>query len=209
MKKLDLRKEYKSLYVPPAGKVALVEVPSLQFAMINGVIEPGKGPGESIEFRDAMQALYGASYTLRFMSKQRRRNPIDYPVMALEALWWVSHGTYLDPKRPWKFSAMILQPDHITPHMFAEAVSQVKEKRPNAALRRLRLRRFHEGLCVQALHVGPYADEPRTLRKMEQFAAEQGLAYRGKHHEIYLGDPMRASPEKLRTVLRHPVRRKR
>jgi hypothetical protein len=209
MNKLDLRRQYKSLYVPPAGKVVLVNVPSLQFAMINGVIKPGKGPGESADFRDALQALYGMAYTLKFMSKQRARNPIDYPVMALEALWWVSGGSYLDPKQPWKFTAMILQPDHITPHMFAEAVTVVKEKRPNLALQRLRLRRFLEGLCVQALHVGPYADEPRTLGAMQAFAADQGLAYRGKHHEIYLGDPMRASPQKLRTVLRHPVRRKR
>jgi hypothetical protein len=208
MKKLDLRKQYRLLYGPPASKVLVVEVPSLQFAMINGVIEPGKGPGESAAFRDALQALYGISYTLKFMSRQRVRNPIDYPVMALEALWWVSSGSYLDPMQPWNFTAMILQPDHITPHMFAEAVSAVKEKRPNPALRRLRLRRFNEGLCVQALHVGPYADEPRTLRLMEAFAAEQSLTYRGKHHEVYLGDPMRASPEKLRTVLRHPVRRK-
>lgn len=209
IKKLDLRQQYKSLYVSPAGKAVLVDVPSLQFIMINGVIEPGTGPGESTVFREALEALYSASYTLKFMSKLRARNPIDYPVMALEALWWVSGGTYLDPRLPWKFSAMILQPDHITPKMFAEALTQVKEKRPTPALRRLRLRRFHEGLCVQALHIGPYADEPRTVRMMDEFTAAQGLAFRGKHHEIYLGDPMRAKPEKLRTVLRHPVRRKR
>ena len=207
MKKLDLRKKYKSLYVPPARKVVSVEVPSLQFAMISGVIEPGKLPGESVAFEQAMQALYGVAYTLKFMSKLRPRNPIDYPVMALQAQWWVSRGSYLDPKQPWKFNAMILQPDHITQHMFGEAVARAGEKRPNPALRRLKLRRFREGLCVQALHIGAYADEPRTLRKMEEFAAEQGLTYHGKHHEIYLGDPMRASPEKLRTVLRHPVRR--
>jgi hypothetical protein len=207
MKKLDLRKTYKSLYVPPAGKCALVEIPTLQFAAINGRIEPGKMPGESDAFREALQALYGVSYTLKFISKQRARNPIDYTVMALEALWWVTRGTYLDPKQPWKFTAMILQPDHITPRMFAEAVARVKAKRPVPALRRLRLWSFREGLCVQAMHIGPYADETRTLKMMEEFAAEQGLAYRGKHHEIYIGDPMRAEPAKLRTVLRHPVRR--
>ena len=130
MKKLDLRKTYKSLYVPPAGKCALVEIPTLQFAAINGRIEPGKMPGESDAFREALQALYGVSYTLKFISKQRARNPIDYTVMALEALWWVTRGTYLDPKQPWKFTAMILQPDHITPRMFAEAVARVKAKRP-------------------------------------------------------------------------------
>ncbi|MCJ7513582.1 MAG: GyrI-like domain-containing protein [Anaerolineales bacterium] len=208
MKKLDLRKKYRSLYVAPAKKVVLLDVPELQFAMINGVIEPGQGPSDSPGFRDALQALYGISYTLKFMSKQRKVNPIDYPVMALEALWWVSRGSYFDPGQPWKYTAMILQPEHITPKMFSQAIVRLKEKKPNPAIARVRLRRLHEGLCIQALHIGPYAQEPRTLKKMDDFAAEQRLALRGRHHEIYLGDPMRAAPEKLRTVLRHPVRQK-
>jgi hypothetical protein len=100
---------------------------------------------------------------------------------------------------------MMMQPDHITDDMYCEALLELRQKRPNPALDRLRFERFEEGLCVQAMHIGPYADEPRTLAMMKAFAAENGYMYRGRHHEIYLGDPRRASPEKLRTVLRHPV----
>jgi hypothetical protein len=209
MKTLDLRKQLKHLYAPPANKVSLVDVPAMQFAMISGVIEPGKGPSTSAAFKEALQALYGIAYTLKFMSKRRKSNPIDYPVMALEALWWVSQGSYLDPGQPWKWTAMILQPGHITPKMFADGVAQLKEKKPSPGISRLRLKPFHEGLCVQALHLGPYAEEPRTLQRMQEFAAENGYVFRGKHHEIYLGDPTRSRPEKLRTTLRHPLKKKR
>jgi hypothetical protein len=206
MKKIDLRKELKHLYTPPARTVAVVSVPTFKFAMIDGVIEPGTGPSTSKGFQDALQSLYGISYTLKFMSKLRDRNPIDYPVMALEALWWTKKGTFdFDPKQPWRWTAMILQPAHITQAMFGRAVAQLREKRDNPAIAKVRLEKFKEGLCIQTTHIGPYADEPRTLALMKAFAEESGYIYRGKHHEIYLGDPRRARPEKLKTVLRHPV----
>ena len=103
---------------------------------------------------------------------------------------------------------MIMQPDHITPEMFAEAVAQAAKKKPNPALSRLRLESFREGLCVQTMHLGPYATEPATVERMQAWAAENGYRLTGKHHEIYLGDPRRAEPEKLKTVLRHGVERK-
>ena len=102
---------------------------------------------------------------------------------------------------------MIMQPQHITKEMFEEALQQVRKKRDSAALSRIRLESFREGLSMQIMHVGPYADEPRTIEKMHDFARENGYALCGKHHEIYLGDPRRAKPEKLRTILRHPVTR--
>jgi len=107
---LDLKKEYKALYLPSAKKVELINVPPLQFAMIEGAIEPGASPGNSPSFGDAMQAMYGIAYTLKFMSKQRKENPIDYPVMALEAQWWVEEGEF-DIKNPsnWCWNTMILQ----------------------------------------------------------------------------------------------------
>jgi hypothetical protein len=205
---LDLKKEYKALYLPSAKKVELINVPPLQFAMIEGAIEPGASPGNSPSFGDAMQALYGISYALKFMSKKRKENPIDYPVMALEAQWWVEEGEF-DIKNPsnWCWNTMILQPDHITPEMFQEGLEQLRKKKPNPALDRLRLERFHEGLSVQILHIGPYAEEPRSLEKMDRFAEENGYHMHGKHHEIYMGDPRRAQPEKLKTVLRHPVKK--
>jgi len=207
--KIDLRKELKHLYRPSAKKVEVVEVPEFQFAMIDGRIEPGEEPGTSPAFQQALQALYGVSYTLKFMSKQREANPIDYTVMPLEGLWWTASGEFdFGRKDEWLWTAMIMQPDHITPEMFAEAIEQVREKRgDNPALAKLRLERFREGLCMQIMHIGPYAEEPRTIEKMMAFAQENGYRLRGKHHEIYLGDPRRAKPENLKTILRYPIER--
>lgn len=208
MEKIDLKKELKFLYSPSAKKVELVEVPAFKFIMIDGDIEPGQGPGTSPGFQQAMQALYGASYTLKFMARLNKENPIDYPVMALEGLWWVEDGQF-DITRPgnWKYTVMILQPDMVTPEMFAEALAQLRKKKPSPSIDQLRLENFHEGLCVQTMHVGPYADEMMTIAKMDAYAGEQGLTMHGKHHEIYLGNPLRADPAKLKTILRHPVRR--
>jgi len=220
LKKLDLKKELQYLYRPSAKQVELVKVPKFNFAMVDGRIEPGQSPGTSPGFGEALEALYGVSYTLKFMSKLRQADPIDYPVMALEALWWVEDGQF-DITRPgnWCWRAMILQPAHITRRMFAEALDRLREKKPSPGLEKLRLEPYLEGLCVQTMHIGPYATEPGTVARMQAFAAEQGYAERHErevrqgrlaiydHHEIYLGDPRRAKPEKLQTVLRHPVKR--
>ena len=121
MDKLDLRKQLKQLYQPSAKKVEVVDVPPLLFAMIDGAIEPGSEPGMSPAFAEALQALYGITYTLKFMCKQRAENPIDYTVMGLEALWWVEDGRFdITVKDNWFWQAMILQPDFITPEMFAD-----------------------------------------------------------------------------------------
>jgi hypothetical protein len=159
-----------------------------------------------------MEALYGISYTLKFASKLRPVNPIDYTVMALEGLWWIAEGDF-DITRPgnWLWTVMMMQPDHITQAMFAEALAQVRKKRPNPALDKLRFEKFREGMCVQTMHLGPYATEPATVERMRAFMADNGWRDRvglgGKHHEIYLGDPRRANPAKLKTVLRHPVKK--
>jgi hypothetical protein len=206
MNKLDLRKEYKSLYSPSARKVEVVDVPAFKFAMVDGAIEAGTLPGDSAEFQKAVEALYGISYTLKFASKLRNEDPIDYSVMALEGLWWVEAGEF-DIRRPdnWRWTMMIMQPDHIGDDMFREAVAQLRVKKPNPALDKFRYDTFHEGLSIQTMHIGPYVDEPATLDRMEAFAQENGYRFCGKHHEIYLGDPRRADPAKLKTILRHPV----
>jgi hypothetical protein len=206
MKKLDLKKQLKYLYAPSAKKVEIVDVPSFNFAMIDGQIEPTETPGESVEYQNAIGALYSVSFTLKFMSKLRKKNPIDYPVMALEGLWWADSGdlNFSERKRPWRWTMMIMQPQHITPEMLQEALQQVKKK-DNSALSSIRFDSFHEGLSMQIMHVGPYSEETRTVEKMSIFAREQGYSPRGKHHEIYLGDPRRAKPEKLKTILRHPI----
>ena len=209
MKTLDLRKKYKDLYQPSAKRISVVDVPDFLFVMIDGKMEKGKSPGESPAFQEAMQALYGAAYTLKFISKLRKTNAIDYPVMALEGLWWVEGGGF-DIAKPdnWRWRAMMMLPDHITPEMFAEAVGKIRGKRPSPSVEKLRLARFREGLCIQTMHIGPYSAEPATLGRMDAFAAENGYTLHGLHHEIYLSDPRRTAPEKLKTVLRHPVKKK-
>jgi hypothetical protein len=211
MKTLDLKKQYKPLYQPSAKKAAIVQVPRLQFAMIDGAIEKGGEPGTSPAFREAMMALYGLSYTLKFTSKLRKQNPIDYPVMALEGLWWVEDGHFdITVKDNWCYTVMMLQPEHITPEMFEEARAQIRKKgRDSAALSKAQLAHFEEGWCVQMMHIGPYTTEPATIELLRLFAAEHGYRDRvgptGKHHEIYMSDPRRVAPEKMKTVLRHPV----
>lgn len=211
MKSLDLKKELKYLYAPSAKKPEILKVPKLQFAMIDGAIEKGKEPGNSPQFGENMTALYGISYTLKFMSKLRKKNPINYPVMALEGLWWVEDGKFdITVKDNWFYTVMILQPDVITQDIFAEGLEQVRKKKGDSpALSKLRLAHFKEGLCVQMMHIGPYATEPATIERMRAFALENGYRDKvgpdGKHHEIYLGDPRKTNPAKLKTVLRHPL----
>jgi len=211
MKTLDLKKELKTYYQPSAKKPEIITVPRFQFAMIDGAIEKGSEPGKSPAFAEATQAVYGISYTLKFMLKKRKVDAIDYPVMALEGLWWVVDGKFdITVKDNWHYTLMILQPEAITPALFAEGLAEVKRKRGDSpALSQLRLEYFEEGLSVQMMHIGPYATEPATLATMLAFAADEGYRDRvglgGKHHEIYLGDPRKADPSKLKTVLRHPV----
>lgn len=211
MRTLDVKKELKYLYAPSAKQPEIVQVPRLQFVMIDGAIEKGYEPGNSPAFADATQALYSISYTLKFMLKKRKANPIDYPVMSLEGLWWVEDGMFdITVKDNWFFTVMILQPDVITKDVFSEGSEQVRKKKGDSSvLSKLRLAHFEEGKCVQVMHIGPYATEPATVEHMRTVALENGYRDRvgpnGKHHEIYLGDPRKAKPEKLKTILRHPL----
>jgi hypothetical protein len=212
MKTLNLKKDLKYLYTPSAKKVEIIQVPRFQFAMIDGAIEKGYGPGNSPGFQEAVQSLYGISYTLKFMFKKRKTNAVDYPVMPLEGLLWLTAGDVFDIniKDNWSYKLMILQPDIVTQENFEEGLAQVRKKRGDSdALSKLRLESFEEGLCAQVMHIGPYATEPATIERMKDFMNENGYRDRvglgGKHHEIYLGDPRKAEPAKLKTVLRHPV----
>jgi hypothetical protein len=211
MKVLDLKKQFKYLYQPSARKIEIVQVPKLQFTMIDGAIEKGHAPGNSPGYAEAIQALYGISYTLKFLFKKRKTNPIDYPVMALEGLLWITEGIFDNTiKDNWAYTLMIMQPDVITADIFEEARDQVRKRKGNSdPLNKVRLAHFEEGLCVQTLHIGPYATEPVTLDRMRTYIQENNLqdnvGPNGKHHEIYLSDPRRIAPERMKTVLRHPV----
>lgn len=212
MNTLDLKKDLKAFYQPPAKKVEFIQVPCFHFLMIDGAIEPGREPGNSPMFEENMQALYGAAYTLKFTFKKRADDPVDYPVMALEGLWDARDGKFdITVKDNWDYTLMIMVPDLVTPADFEEALAQMRKKKGDLpGFSRLRLDSFEEGPCVQTMHLGPYAAELETLEKMHAFMQENGyqdlVGRGGKHHEIYLGDPRKAAPEKLKTVLRHPVK---
>jgi hypothetical protein len=211
MKTLDLKKQFKHLYQPSAKKIEAVQVPKLQFAMIDGVIEKGSEPGKSPMFAEATQALYSLCYTLKFMVKKRKTNAIDYPVMPLEGLWGVTDEHFdITIKDNWSYTLMILQPEIITKEVFEEAREVVRKKKGDSEiLNKVRLEHFSEGLCVQVMHIGPYATELATMDRMKEFMSENGLkdnvGPNGLHHEIYISDPRKAKPEKMKTVLRHPV----
>lgn len=201
MSKLDLKKQYRELYNPSAKRCSIVDVPELSFLMVDGAGDPNTADA----YREALDALYAMSYTLKFLSKNDL--DLDYVVMALEGLWWaddVESFTNGD-KSAWQWTAMIMQPDHITDAHVATARDEVRRKKGPVALERMRFERFAEGLSVQIMHLGPYADEAPTIARLHEFAADSGYDLRDKHHEIYLGDPRRTTPERLRTVIRQPV----
>lgn len=203
MKKLDLKKELKPLYLPSRKDVEVVRVPRFNYLMIDGIGDPNTSP----EFQQAMQALYSAAYTLKFMIKKEKN--VDYPVMAPEGLWWADDMTAFskDQRSDWKWTLMILQPKLVTKALFKKAIKQALERKGLPAIEKLRLEAYDEGLCVQIMHIGPYADERPTIEKLHNFAKDHGLELKGKHHEIYLNDPRRVRPEKMKTVIRQPVQK--
>ncbi len=213
METVDLRRDLRSLYQPKPGRFELVVVPDLPFLAIDGRIESGSSPGESPGFEAATAALYGLAYTLKFQLKKRADAPVDYPVMPLEGLWWVEDGRF-DVARPdnWFYRLLIVLPEQVTDDDVAAALVALRTKRGDLPeFDGLRRERFAEGPCAQVMHVGPYATEPETLAGLPPFLADHGLvdqvgAAGGRHHEIYLGDPRKADPARLKTILRHPVR---
>ena len=203
MEKLDLKKTLKYLYEPSAKAFSVVDVPQMSFIMIDG-----KGnPNNSAEYAESLQALYSAAYTLKFMIKKEMA--VEYPVMVSEGLWWMDDMREFSQARKddWKWTMMIMQPEIVTPQLFAQAVDETMKKKGVPALSRLRLECYPEGLATQIMYFGPYADEGPTIARLHQSIEESGHVRFGKHHEIYLGDPRRTAPEKLRTVIRQPMRK--
>ncbi len=201
MPKRDLKKELKHLYNPNAREVVIVDVPNMNFLMIDGEGDPNA----SQQFRDAVECLYSLSYTLKFMIK-KGKGGMDYGVMPLEGLWWADDwDDFVEGRRDrWKWTMMIMQPEFVTRALFKQACGEVQKKKNSPALSKVRLEAFREGKSAQIMYLGPYAAEGPTIRKIHAFVTEQGGCPSGKHHEIYLGDPHRTAPEKLKTVLRQP-----
>jgi len=202
MAKVDLKKELDS-YRARHGEFRVVDVRPAQYLMVDGHGDPNTAQ----EYADALAALYPVAYKLKFASK--RELDRDYVVMPLEALWWASDmGAFTNArdKSAWRWTALMLVPDWITRQLYDAVVVGVARKDPPARLEALRLETLHEGRCVQTLHVGSYDDEAPVLAEMHhQFIPCASLEMTGKHHEIYLSDPRRVEPSKLRTILRQPV----
>lgn len=206
MKKVDFKKELKHLYKPSAKEVMIVDVPEMNFLMIDGQGDPNTAQ----EYKDALGALYAVSYALKFMVKKEKA--IDYGVMPLEGLWWTDDMTQFstENKDIWKWTAMIMQPEYVTKDLLNEALKQVEKKKNLPALPKIRFQSFHEGLSDQIMHIGPYSAEGPTIKKLHNFIKENGYTFEGlteKHHEIYLSDPHRSAPEKMKTVIRQPIRK--
>ncbi|MBI4334547.1 MAG: GyrI-like domain-containing protein [Chloroflexi bacterium] len=201
--KVDLRKELKHLYNAPAKEPAVVDAPPMNFLMVDGAGDPNT----SQEYREAIEALYTVSYTLKFMVKKGPQG-VDYGVMPLEGLWWGDDMTRFgaENKAAWKWTAMIMQPDYVTAGLAGQAVEVAGKKKSLPALGRTRFQRFHEGPAAQVMYTGPYSAEGPTIERLHKFIREKGHELRGKHHEIYLSDPKRSPPEKLKTIIRQPVK---
>ncbi len=210
MAAFDFKKEDKILYQPKTMP-SIVDVPQMLFIMIDG-----KGnPNTSREYAAAIEILYGLSYLIRMNKKEA--GYFAYVVPPLEGFWhlddggeFMGEGAVAD-KDQFLWTALIRQPDFVTPAVFENAKTALAKKKPNLDLSVARLEKHTEGICVQVMHIGAYDDEPTTIAKMERFTKDAGYANdiseKRRHHEIYLSDPRKSAPEKMKTVNRHPVRK--
>jgi hypothetical protein len=201
MIKVDLKQELKHLYSASAKEAQVVDVPAMNFLMIDGSGDPNTAQ----MYKDAVNALYSVAFTLKFALK--KSEGIDYPVMALEGLWWVEDLSTLDManKSNWQWTMMIMQPEFVTQAAFEEATAEVRKKKNSPLLDLMRLDSYHEGLCVQIMHIGPYAAEMPTIERLYAYMEANSYVHNGRHHEIYLGDPRRSAPERLKTIIRQPI----
>ncbi len=203
MEKIDFKKKLKELYQPPHKEFSIVKVPDMLFAMIDG-----EGPPAGENFTRSVQWLYSSIYPIKFMSKKRMGK--DFVMAPLEGLWWADDmDDFINDNRDkWKWRLMIVLPEWTDEELFEEGVAKGQKKmgeRPDS----LRMEMFEEGLSVQIMHIGPFANEAPVIARMHhEFIPENGFVENGYHHEIYLNDARRTAPEKLKTVLRQPVRAK-
>jgi hypothetical protein len=200
LEKVDFKKELKELYNPSAKEVSFVDVPDMNFLMVDG-----QGAPASQAYMDAVQTLYPLAYTLKFMIKKAKG--VDYGVLPLEGLWWMDDMTQfsVDRKDEWKWTAMIMQPKYVAEADVKAALEQVKTKKL-PSLDKVRFECFHEGKAAQIMHIGPYSAEAANIQKIHASIKASGHQLSGKHHEIYLNDPSKTAQEKLKTVLRQPMK---
>ena len=202
MRKIDYRKELEHLYKPSPKQAIIVDVPRMNFLMIDGEGDPNT----SQTYQDAIEALFSVSYALKFMIK-RSELQIDYGVLPLEGLWWTDDMSKFNAvnKDKWKWTSMVMQPEHVSKDFFETAVAQVKKKKKLIALSDMRFESYNEGKAAQIMHIGPFSDEGPTIDRLHSFIRDNNCEPKGKHHEIYLSDFRKTAPDKLKTVIRQPI----
>jgi hypothetical protein len=202
MKKIDLRKEWKENYNPSKKEVSFIKIPKMNFIMIDGQGNPNTSEG----FKKGVEYLFGLSYTLKFMIK--KQNIADYSVMPLEGLWWMDdmRDFTVANKDSWKWTIMIMQPEYIDKKIFEIGKKEFMGKKKIDNLDEVRFESYNEGLSAQIMYIGPYTDEEPVIKNIHSVFGAKGYEPNGKHHEIYLSDFRKTAPEKLKTVLRQPIR---
>ena len=201
--KYDVKRAYRELYAPSAREFALVDVPPMRYLAVDGHGDPNTAAA----YAEAVEALFSVAYAVKFRS--RRELGRDFVVAPLEGLWRADDPAAFvaRDKSAWDWTLLIAQPDWIDEALVAEAIAAARAKGDRPALAHVHLRELHEGPSVQILHVGSYDDEAPTLARLhDEWMPQHGLTFAGDHHEIYLSDARRTPPEKLRTILRQPVR---
>lgn len=201
MTKIDFKKQLKHLYQPPAKEVVEVEVPGMNYLMVDGRGDPST----SRAFAEAVEALFSVSYTVKFMVKKGPM-AIDYGVLPLEGLWWDDDIARfsMKNKHDWNWTVMMMQPDFVTAAMIGDAVAKVKEKKKGFAFPQMRFGALKEGRCAQILYVGPFSEEAPTVERVHRFIDARGRMT-GKHHEIYLSDIRKTAEAKWKTIVRQPM----
>jgi hypothetical protein len=204
--KLDFKKEYKAIFSPSAKTPEIVEVPDFKAIMIDGRGDPNTSP----DFQAKVGVLYGLAYTLKFSLKRDKDDPFDFAVPPLSGLWCADDiRAFFEQGRrhEWRWTLLVLMPDRVSPALFEKARDELRRKKDPDHLAEAYFQVHHEGLAAQVMHIGPYAQEGPTIKKLHEYFLEKGFTFNGRHHEIYLSDPRRGAPEKMRTIIRQPVKR--
>lgn len=200
--KIDFKKEMKHLYNPSKKDFSIVDVPPMNFLMLDGHGDPNNNP----EYQEVLNALYAMAFGIKFALKPQG---VEYVVLPLEGLWWMENMAEfsLERKDDWDWSMMVMQPEWVTPGLFEDVRADVLRKKNPPGLAKMRFENYHEGLSVQIMYIGPFADEGPTIARMHSYIEAEGYEPNGKHHELYISDPRRTAPERLKTVIRQPIRK--
>ncbi len=217
MIKIDFKKTNKELYAPSKKEPTVIDIPTLNYIMVDGNGNPNDSDGE---YPLAVELLYALSYTIKMSNKKNfieDDNVYDYVVPPLEGLWWLNDQSDMDftQKQKYCWTSMI-QPEFVTEQLLEQAKSEILRKKPSLDVSKARLESYTEGLCVQMMHIGPYDAEPATIAKINTYMKENHLfndfgtllpnGKTRRHHEVYLSDPRKANPSTMQTILRHPVK---